>query len=165
MRTHSFFLLFIISLFSTTLQAQLEGVIVEKYYVSDESDATDTTGGGLEEGSVTYRLYIDLKEGTRLTKIYGDQNHKLSITSSAKFFNNILFTGNNTFGFRILPVYLRFNTMALDTWLTIGFATKQHVGVLKSEDPDTSIIGGKKNDGGSGEIVSGLLINNDQENP
>ena len=31
--------------------AQLEKVIIEKYYVSDANDATDTSGGGVPIGS------------------------------------------------------------------------------------------------------------------
>ena len=40
--------------------AQLERVYIEKYYVSDANDATDTTGGILPAGSTTYRVYVDM---------------------------------------------------------------------------------------------------------
>ena len=55
--------------------AQLEKVIIEKYYVSDANDATDVDGGGVPVGSTTYRIYLDLKPGTVLKRIYGDANH------------------------------------------------------------------------------------------
>ena len=76
---------------ATAAQSQdaIKKVIVETYYVSDANDATDTTGGILESGSKTYRIYIQMKPGCKLTKIYGDNNHKLKIASTANFFNNI----------------------------------------------------------------------------
>ncbi|MEY4593948.1 MAG: hypothetical protein RIQ47_358, partial [Bacteroidota bacterium] len=55
-----FSLVSLLVLMTFTLRAQVENVIVERYYVSDASDATDTIGGGLAAGSVTYRIYIDL---------------------------------------------------------------------------------------------------------
>ena len=36
--------------FAFSSKAQLEKVIVEKYYVSDANDATDTSGGGVQIG-------------------------------------------------------------------------------------------------------------------
>ena len=74
-------LLLICSLFYLRANAQLEKVIVETYYVSDSLDATDTTGGGLEAGSTTYRVYIDLAPNCKLQKIYGDANHALKLAS------------------------------------------------------------------------------------
>ena len=59
--------------------SQIEKVIVEPYYISDSLDATDTTGGYLQIGSTTYRIYIDLSPGGKLRKIYGDQNHPIKI--------------------------------------------------------------------------------------
>jgi hypothetical protein len=35
------------------VSAQLEKVIIEKYYVSDANDATDNLGGGIPQGSTT----------------------------------------------------------------------------------------------------------------
>ena len=57
--------------------AQIEQLIMETYYISDANDATDTIGGQLEEGSTTYRIYVDLLPGSRLLSIYGDENHPL----------------------------------------------------------------------------------------
>src|SRR4051794_24064847 len=70
------------------LCAQVEKVIVEKYYISDANDATDTTGGYLEPGSITYRIYIDMVRGCKLKKIYGDAGHPIRFTAAAPFFNN-----------------------------------------------------------------------------
>ena len=143
--------------------AQLEKVIVERYYVSDANDATDTFGGGLPEGSVTYRIYVDLAPGTLLKGIFGDAQHPFSISSNEVFFNNAV-DGQSFAKDFIRNRYLE-NTVALDTWLTIGQTAKQgpnsFYGILKDQDTDGSFVGGVNNDGGSEAIATGLLINND----
>lgn len=142
--------------------AQIERVIVETYYISDSNDATDTIGGVLEAGSKTFRVYIDLAAGYRIQKIYGDANHLLKISSSEVFFNNI--SEGQSFGKDFTKSRLGENTVALDTWLTLGQVTKASskvVGVPKVYDDDGSFIGGINNDGGSAGVVSGLLTNSD----
>ena len=137
-----FFFLF----FQISLYAQIENVIVETYYISDANDASDTTGGKLEAGSITYRVYIDLAKGNKLTKIYGDANHTLKFSSTATFFNNNV--EGQIFAKDINNNHLKDNTTALDTWLTLGqVATtntkskKTYFGILKSQDNDGSILG------------------------
>jgi hypothetical protein len=143
--------------------AQLEKVIIEKYYVSDANDATDVDGGGVPVGSTTYRIYLDLKPGTVLKRIYGDANHPFSMTSSEVFFNNVL-DGRSFAKDFIKGRYLE-NTVALDTWLTLGQTAKQGTkyfyGIPKDQDTDGSFVGGANNDGGSAMVPSGLLINED----
>jgi hypothetical protein len=145
------------------VSAQLEKVIIEKYYVSDANDATDTSGGGVPIGSTTYRIYVDLKPGTILKRIYGDANHPFSISSSEAFYNNIL--DGQSFGKDFIKGRYLENTVALDTWLTLGQTarqgTKYYYGILKDQDTDGSFIGGVNNDGGSALVPSGLLINED----
>jgi hypothetical protein len=147
------------------LHAQIENVTVETYYISDANDATDTTGGYLESRSVTYRIYVDLAPGSMLTKIYGDENHALKFSSTENFFNNK--ADGQTFAKDFSKVRLGENTVALDSWLTIGQATrnaaKTYFGVLKPQDDDGSFIGGIHNDGGSAAITAGLLNNNDPD--
>jgi hypothetical protein len=154
---------FLMALASSDLHAQIEKVIVERYYVSDSLDATDTTGGYLEPGSVTYRIFIDMYPGCTLQKIYGDANHPFRIASTEKFFNNKL--DGQTFAKDFLKARYGENTVALDSWLTLGqttrLSTKTSFGVLKSEDRNGSFIGGSNNDGGSAGIVGGLLTNSD----
>jgi len=151
-----FTLIFIV----TSLHAQLENVIVEKYYISDANDAKDiqyiTNDNGdnidtviLEEGSTTYRIYIQLKHGCKLTKVYGDANHTLNISSTANFFNHIDFGASFGKDINNTKVISK-RTVALDTWLTLGLATKTNYGVMKTDDKDGSIIG-----------KNGFLINND----
>jgi hypothetical protein len=138
---------------STILFSQIENVIVEKYYVSDANDFTDTSGGILPIGSTTYRIYIDLAPGSILKKIYGDPSHPFEIRSSEVFFNNIL--DGKSFAKDLTKVSLPQNTVALDSWLTLGQVVKKqtpmtYYGVIKNQDDDGSFIG-----------LNGLLVNND----
>jgi hypothetical protein len=160
-------IIFILALFiaaSVHAQDAIKKVIVETYYVSDANDATDTIGGFLEQSSKTYRVFIQLQKGCKLTAIYGDANHALKFSSTANFFNNL--DRGKTFGKDIVKSNLSNNTVALDSWLTLGqtSTTKNattYFGVLKSSDTDGSFIGGMNNDGGSAGISGGLLVNND----
>jgi hypothetical protein len=156
------YFLFIIILFNFNLQAQVEKVIVETYYITDINDATDTTGGGIEVGAKTYRIYVDLKAGSKLKKVYGDINHPLIFSSTSNFFNNK--ADGQSFAKDFSKNRYSENTVALDSWITLGQTTKisstTNFGVLKYQDDDGSFIGGSNNDGGSQSISSGLLNNN-----
>ncbi len=149
---------------SSPLFSQIENVIVEKYYVSDANDFTDTSGGIVPIGSTTYRIYIDLAPGSILKKIYGDANHPFEIKSTEVFFNNTL--DGQTYAKEFLKARYTENTVALDSWLTLGQVakkqgTKTYYGILKGQDDDGSFVGGINNDGGSALIATGLLVNND----
>jgi hypothetical protein len=150
-------------LFSFKAKAQIENVIVETYYVSDSLDATDTIGGILEPGSKTYRVFIDLAPGCTLKKIFGNGSHTLRFSSTGMFWNNL--DRGKSFGWENNISYLDEGTVALDTYITLGQATKNssitYFGILKTDDPDTSIIGGVHNDGGWSAIPDGLIANQD----
>ena len=156
------FLAILSCFFLSPVFSQIENVIVETYYISDANDASDTTGGGIEIGSKTYRIYLDLLPGTRVKKIYGDQNHPLIFSSTENFFNNKV--DGQTFGKEFSKNRLQENTVALDSWLTLGQTTRNaavtYFGVLKVNDSNGSFIGGSNNDGGSEAIADGLLSNN-----
>jgi len=139
------------------LNAQIDSIFVEKYYITDSKDETDTYGGGLPAGSVTYRIYIDLKENSVLKRVYGDAFHQIRIESTESFFNHT--DRGKSIGKEISSSRLNQGTLPLDTWVTYAQASNEHTGVFKSEDPDGSIIGGSKNDGGSEKIPGGLLVN------
>jgi hypothetical protein len=160
---HKLFFFCTFFFYVTLCNAQIENVIVEKYYISDANDATDTLGGGLETGNTTYRIFIDLKEGSRLKKIYGDQYHTFKIKSTENFFNNKI--DGQTFAKDFNKNRLKENTVALDSWLTIGQITtiQTSFGVLKVDDTNGSFIGGINNDGGSEQIPNGLLLNNNSD--
>ena len=163
MKKISILIFALVSFTSINAQNAVKKVIIEPYYISDDKDATDTTGSFLEAGSKTYRIYIQLEPGCQLTKIYGDDRHALKISSTAIFFNNTDY--GKTFGKDFNKVNYKKNTVALDTWLTLAQTTKKSVntyfGILKSQDTDSSFIGGINNDGGSSEIPGGLLKNSD----
>lgn len=141
---------------------QLERVHVETYYVSDLNDASDVIGGTLIQGSKTYRIYLDLLPGTRVKGLFGNVDHPFRIGSTDTIFNNL---NGNTFGKDFTKVSYGENTMALDSYMTIGQTAKQgsklFFGVPKSDDVDGSFIGGMNNDGGSAAISTGLLMNQD----
>ncbi len=156
-----FFTLFL----TITVNAQdaIIKTFVETYYISDNNDATDTLGGFLQSGSTTYRIYLQLKKACKLLSVYGDANHTIKINSTDVFFNNK--DRGKTFGKEIVKTNLSNNTVALDSWITIGQATTTkngltYFGIPKSLDKNASFIGGINNDGGSAGIASGLLKNN-----
>jgi len=140
-------------------QNEIEDVRVETYYIADANDATDGTGGVLAPGSRTYRVFLDLGEGCSLLAMYGDSNHMFTVASTAPFFNNL--DRGRTYGHQISNSALDENTVALDSWLSLGAASNQKYGVEKSVDTDGSIVGGVNNDGGSAAIAGGLLVNTD----
>ncbi len=59
-------------------QAQngLEGIVVEKFYVSDATDA-DGSIGTLPVGSITYRVWADLLPSYKFQALYGVPMHEL----------------------------------------------------------------------------------------
>ncbi len=110
----------------------LENVIVEKYYVYNPDDHSDSTFIALPEGSVTYRIFIDMLPGYSLQTVYGIENHELFFKTTTTFFND-----EETFastGFNIDAKKLHVGTVALDSWITMGAASRVHTGILRSED-------------------------------
>jgi hypothetical protein len=158
-----FIFLFFSLIFINQANAQLENIIVELYYVSDANDETDTLGGSLPVGSKTYRVYADLTPNAKIKRLYGDANHPIIIRSTENFFNNK--ADGKSFGFEFPRTRLDENTVALDTWLTLGQVTTnstKQAGLLKANDTNGSFVAGiGVNDGGSAEIADGLLNNND----
>jgi hypothetical protein len=116
----------------------LEGIIIEKYYSYNSSDAMDTTGGSLPKGSVTYRIFVDMKPDYTLQAVYGVEEHPLFIKTSTTFFNNTK-NGQGT-GDYVDPKKIIHNSAAFDSWLTMGAATSAHMGIPKENDKDASII-------------------------
>ena len=139
MKTKKLLLGFGLAMLGTLAYSQngLEGVIVEKYYISNAADAAGSVGA-LPAGSVTYRVYADLLPGYKFQVLYGVAAHPLKITSTANFFNNEDFGAvtpnsislNNT----------KKNTVMLDSWFSVGGTATGKMGVLKSEDTDGAIV-------------------------
>jgi hypothetical protein len=116
-------------------KSALEGIIVEKYYTSDILDSLDAQ---LPKGSVTYRIYADLKPNYSLQLIYGDTRHPLCIKTSTKFYNNP--KCGAVIGYNVHYLALNQDNFALDSWITINSASSQYAGVLLSEDTDGSVL-------------------------
>jgi hypothetical protein len=129
-------------------QAQIQNVIVEKYYVADSFDIANTDGGQLQPGAVTYRVYVDLESGSKISRVFADSLHLLKIKSSLPFFNNDTLNSSDggTYGFKINKNDLAISTVGLDSWISIAAATNKHHGILKAEDTDGTIVGGVNND-------------------
>jgi Secretion system C-terminal sorting domain len=163
-----FSILILFCLFATSVDAQIRNVIVEKYYISDTLDATDTIDGpsrSLPAGSITYRVFVQIDSGYKIHKIYGTPCHPMKITSTANFYNNIN-RPDEYFGYLIKKQYFGSNPLlALDSWLTLGLCAKtnttKYMAVLKSDDTDGSLIGGTQYGGGTAGIAGGLVANND----
>lgn len=140
------------------LHAQVKNVIVETYYIADAIDAADTVGGGLPEGSVTYRVFIEMVPGSKLLKLYGDASHALIFESDKPFYNHK--TEGKTLAKDFNKNRFGENTVALDSWITLGQVSKTssmtYFGVPKTSDKNGSILGGAKND-------EGMLANTNAE--
>ena len=125
----------VLASFQIFAQDGLEGIVVEKFYVStDEDNAGKLFSGELPKGSVTYRLYVDLKPGYRFQAAYGTPTHPLTIQSSENFFNHI---EDGNIQPNIIPERAcRKNIALLDSWLSVGACVEGHLGILK-ESYDT----------------------------
>lgn len=138
----------------------LEGIVVETYYISDANDAADTDGGGVPQltaGAKTYRIFVNMKPGYILESVYGNAEHSLDLTTTTEFWNNT--DRGDVTGDLIDAARLDENTVALDSWITMGAASDDHWGLPKVDDADGSIVGGPNNDGGS--VGTPLLANTD----
>ena len=109
-----------------SVEAQLEKVIVEKYYITDGNDATDTNGGNIQPGTTTYRIFIDMLPNTRLKSVYGATGHPLVFESTAPFYNHA--TDGQTYAKEFLKNRYSEGLVALDTWMTLGQTTKTQAG-------------------------------------
>ena len=161
----SIILLCLIVVAWTPVVAQVDNVNIELYYVSDEFDETnifdDDSTTILFKGSKTYRIFLELDPRFELLEVFGNEDYPFMIQCTDLIWNNQ--DRGETYGYDIRASRLDENTVALDSWLTIGKSTEDHYGVLKSEDNDGSVVGGVNNDGGEAEIEGGLLINQSDE--
>jgi hypothetical protein len=111
-------------------QTGLQNIIVEKYYVSNAADAGASIGI-LPVGSVTYRIFVDMKQGYKFQAAYGVPTHTLFIKTTTSFFNN------EDRG-SVTPTYTKTqaknNTVMLDSWLSGGAACAGNYGILKADD-------------------------------
>ena len=125
----------------TIAQVGLEGIVVEKFYISNAADSINAESNGaiypLYVGSTTYRVYANLLPGYKLANLFGNVPHPLLIETSTAFYNDPnygfkLFQGtsiNNT----------KKHTTMIDSYISMGGVADGLMGVLKSEDTDGSI--------------------------
>ncbi len=120
-------------------QDGLEGIILEKYYISTKEDnSKPELSGHLAPGSITYRIYVDLKPGYTFQAAYGAPNHELYIKSTNLFYNHVEYGAE--YPNRIpLRTYSR-NSSRLDSWLSVGGAGENQIGVMKSEDDTLNVF-------------------------
>lgn len=134
------FILFV-CLFNRTTFAQegLEDVYVERYYVSSASDTlASMIHGKLPIGSVTYRVYLDLKPGYRFYAAFGMTGHELRIATTTAFFNN---ERNGQKIPNVIPRRsMRKGTVMLDSWLSAGAAAEDFYGVPKIDDDTINTV-------------------------
>ena len=115
----------------------LENIIVEKYYVTNSTDAANVTGGSLPNGAVTYRFFANLAPGFKLQAVYGGSGHQLKMVSTAPYFNHTV-RGASIPGWT--KAQAAQNSVMLDSYFTVGAATNNlspgtsQVGILKTED-------------------------------
>lgn len=124
----------------------LDSVIVEKFYVSDQADSlgSDADGAGpLPIGSITYRVYVDMKAGYKFQALYGTEDaggnplHTLLLTGEKPFYNNEDRGEITPDGISL--AYTKSNTVMLDSWFSVGATADGYLGLLKTEDTDGSV--------------------------
>ena len=149
-------------------QNGLQQILIEKYYVSNATDAGSANTaasnagyptGTLPAGSVTWRIYADLEPGWGVQSVYGVNGHPLELKTSTGFYNHP--SGNSTGG--PLPTgsssILASGTTFLDSYISCGAVANNRFGVVKSEDNSAATpTGGGANLNFS---PSGVLANND----
>jgi len=141
------------------LRAQgLEGIFVEKYYVSNSADSANASNalsgaeystGTLPSGSVTWRIYADLAPGWGVQAVFGENTHPLRITTTTQFFNH----PNGSVGPLAANGFLSQGTTILDSYVSCGGVTSSRFAVVKTED---NVAGGTNLSFGAG-----ILTNND----
>jgi hypothetical protein len=133
--------IFVLFLSANSFAQGLEGIIVEKYYIPNAADVAAHTANGtvntaLTTSSVVYRVYVDMAANYKLTNIWGNTAHPLTINTTTAFFNDgngvDVNGGMNTNSWKA-------NTAGLDSYLTMGNVVSGKQGVLKSEDTDGTI--------------------------
>lgn len=149
--------LFLTASFSNAQQQGLEGVIVEKYYLSNAADSANAANNGattnLRIGSTTYRVFIDMAPGYKFNLFFGNSDangnvlHPLIFQTTTDFYNDPIY--GNVYPQGISVVNTKKNTTLIDSWLSVGGGCFGKMGIPKTLDPDGSI--GNSN---------GILLNN-----
>ena len=104
----------------------LDSVVVEKYYISDNADMS-AAGNILPVGSITYRIFVFMKPGYKLQAVFGSEQHPLIISTDRQIYNHPNY-GN--YIPNLIPDYsLPYNTVMLDSWISMGAASMGGFGI------------------------------------
>ena len=106
----------------------IERIYIEEFYRVNSVDASaPLSTGDIAEGAITYRVYLDLLPGYRFQVAYGTPQHPLFLRSSAPFYNHVEVGNSNP---NMIPERTYGKNLAyLDTWLSVGAAGENHLGV------------------------------------
>ncbi|MBK8807687.1 MAG: hypothetical protein IPO21_14025 [Bacteroidales bacterium] len=135
--------MFFLHLFVMNAQT-LEGIVIEKYAVADSLGSKRVF---IPAGSVTYRIYADLSPDAYLQSMFASKDHELVFKTSTKFHNHLY---GALYGDGLVDMYALDPEIALDSWITIGAASRKHIGIPLDADSDGSVISHsyfKKRDG------------------
>ncbi|MFZ4399188.1 MAG: T9SS type A sorting domain-containing protein [Bacteroidales bacterium] len=135
-------------------QHGLDSVIVEKYYISNVADSIGSNGI-LPVKSVTYRIFISMHAGYKFQMAYGNMNHPLSITTSTSFFNN---EDRGSITPNFTKAQAKFNSVMLDSWLSVGAACVGNFGILKSKDNGVANVVNADNILQNSDISAGIPL-------
>jgi len=120
----------------------LEGIVVEKYYLTNAADGANALAEGaattLNTGTTVYRVYVDMATGYKFSLMKGNSAHNLKVNTTTNFYNdpNYSVSIDPT---AISLVNVKKKTAMIDSYFTIGGVAAGKVGVLKSLDTDGSL--------------------------
>ncbi len=127
---------------TTFAQGGLEGIVVERYYQTNDADGTNASANSainaLTTGTVVYRVYVDMATGYKFSQLYGSSTHDFKLNTTTNFYNDPN-NGTTTNPASISLTNAKKNTVLIDSWFTTGGVCAGKSGVLKSEDVDGTI--------------------------
>jgi hypothetical protein len=154
----NFFLsLFCLLLCQLSFGQGLERVFVETYYIADREDENGENARGIEAGMVTYRIWVDMKEGYRLLSVFGAPGNPLKINTTTTFFNDTIF--GKIQAPEIDPSKLGANALLIDSYIALSGANRSDIAVLKVDDSDGSVVQPVVNPEEPRLIDRGVLLN------
>lgn len=120
----------------------LEGIVVERYYMTNQADADNASNEGavspLVVGSTVYRVYVDMAAGYKFSTLYGNAAHNLTVNTTTNFYND------PNYGVAVNPgsisqINIQRHTAMIDSWFATGGVCVGKAGVMKNDDSDGSL--------------------------
>ena len=144
MRAGALLLAGVVACLQVTAQ-EIEGLIMEVYHVNRDLLDRGPTVPPVPPGCTTYRIFLDLAPGHELQAVYGDEAHPLYLGTTGRFYNDPHYGKES--GDDIPIRHLDKGVVPLDTWITVGAGTEDHLAVLKRNDTDGSLFAGSWKEG------------------